>query len=183
MIDSIDLLVFADFNYGALPQHLVDDVVQRCQRRNVMMVADSQASSQLSDVSRFKGMRLLTPTEREARLAMQDPRAGLVVLADALQRKAEAGALLITLGREGLLVHAPDPEASFLTDRLPALNTSPKDPAGAGDSLLITSALALAGGADIWRAAYLGSVAAACQVGRIGNTPLAIEDLVAELES
>ncbi len=34
----------------------------------VMMAADSQVSSQIGDVSRFKGMTLITPTEREARV-------------------------------------------------------------------------------------------------------------------
>lgn len=183
LIESADLLVFSDFNYGCLPQSLVDTIMESCRRRGVMMAADSQASSQLSDVSRFRGVDLMTPTEREARLAMQDSRSGLVVLADTLQRKTGVGALLMTLGREGLLVHAPVSPSAFETDRLPALNTAPKDPAGAGDSLLISSGMALVAGASIWQAAYLGSVAAACQVGRTGNTPLALEELVMELRA
>jgi len=51
-------------------------------------------------------------------------------------------------------------------------NTAPKDPAGAGDSLLTCSAMALAVGANIWQGAFLGSLAAALQVGRVGNSPL-----------
>jgi bifunctional ADP-heptose synthase (sugar kinase/adenylyltransferase) len=53
-----------------------------------------------------------------------------------------------------------------------ALNSSPVDVSGAGDSLLITSALTLAAGGSIWEAACLGSIAAAIQVGRVGNNPL-----------
>jgi len=45
-----------------------------------MMVADSQSSSQVGDISRFTGMELVTPTEREARLALRDFNVGLVVL-------------------------------------------------------------------------------------------------------
>ena len=41
--------------------------------------------------------------------------------------------------------------------------------------------MALSVGADIWKSAYLGSVAAACQVSRIGNTPLTVRELVTEL--
>ena len=69
----------------------------------------------------------------------------------------------------------------YMTDQLPAFNKAPKDPAGAGDSLLMCSALSLAAGADIWKSAYLGSVAAACQVGRVGNSPLSAEELITEL--
>jgi bifunctional ADP-heptose synthase (sugar kinase/adenylyltransferase) len=61
---------------------------------------------------------------------------------------------------------------TFLTDKIGALNNSPKDVSGAGDSLLITSALALSCGGTIWEAAFLGSLAASIQVGRVGNTPL-----------
>src|SRR2546430_2683740 len=115
-----------------------------------MMVADSQSSSQVSDVSRFKGMRLLTPTEREARLATRDFSSGLVILAEALRQKAQAEHVILTLGSEGLVVQVPEPNPGyFSTDRLPALNSAPKDSAGAGDSLLASAAMAVAVGADI----------------------------------
>jgi rfaE bifunctional protein kinase chain/domain len=176
-----DLIIFADFNYGCLPQFLVDDIVELGRKRGVIMVADSQASSQVSDVSRFTGMRLITPTEREARLALRDWNSGLVVLAEALRKKARADYVVITLGSEGILAHAPD-AAEWETDRLPALNTAPRDPAGAGDSFLTCAALALCAGADIWQSVYLGSIAAACQTSRVGNTPLTQSDLIAEID-
>ena len=70
-----------------------------------------------------------------------------------------------------------------MTDKIGALNTAPQDVAGAGDSLLITSALALASGGNIWEAACLGSLSAAVQVGRIGNKPLRIKELMSELDA
>ncbi|MHB1514616.1 MAG: PfkB family carbohydrate kinase [Acidiferrobacteraceae bacterium] len=176
-----DLLIFSDFNYGCLAQDLVDEITTLCQQRNIMMVADSQSSSQVSDISRFRGMYLLTPTEREARLAVRDFNSGLVVLAESLRQKAQARQVIVTLGVEGLLIHAPGDEGEFLTDRLPAFNQTPKDVSGAGDSFLASTSLAMALGTDIWRSAYLGSVAAACQVSRVGNTPLSISELITEL--
>jgi rfaE bifunctional protein kinase chain/domain len=181
-LEDADLLMFSDFNYGCLPQALVDEVTRYCRQREIMMVADSQSSSQMSDVSRFKGMRLLTPTEREARMATRDFGSGLVVLAEAVRLKAEAQHVILTLGGEGLLVQVPDPNPSlFATDQLPAFNSAPKDASGAGDSVLACASMSLAVGADIWQSAYLGSVAAALQVGRVGNTPLTAQDLIKEL--
>jgi rfaE bifunctional protein kinase chain/domain len=181
-LEGADLLIFSDFNYGCLPQYLLDELIAHCQQRKIMMVADSQSSSQVSDVSRFKGMRLLTPTEREARLATRDFTSGLVVLAEALRQKAEAEHVILTLGNEGLLVQVPEPEAGqFATDRLAAFNSSPKDVSGAGDSLLACASMALAVGGSIWQAAYLGAVAAALQVSRVGNSPLNSQDLLTEL--
>jgi rfaE bifunctional protein kinase chain/domain len=177
-----DLLIFSDFNYGSLPQGLVDAVTEECTRRRIPMVADSQSSSQVGDVSRFKGMMLLTPTEREARLAVRDFRSGLVVLAEKLRKKSHAETIIMTLGNEGSMGHAASAESDeWLTDRLPAMSTAPRDPAGAGDSLLTCAAMAMAVGADIWQSMYLGSVAAACQVSRVGNTPLSPEEILIEL--
>ena len=179
---NADLLMFSDFNYGCLPQYIVDELIDYCRARSIMMVADSQSSSQVSDVSRFKGVKLLTPTEREARLATRDFSSGLVILAEALRRKADAEHVILTLGSEGLLVQVPEAQPGyFSTDQLPAFNSAPKDAAGAGDSVLACASLALAVGADIWQSAYLGSVAGALQVGRVGNTPLNVQDLVTEL--
>jgi rfaE bifunctional protein kinase chain/domain len=182
ILDDIDVLVFSDFNYGCLPQSLVDKMIQSAEERGVMMAADSQSSSQVGDISRFQGMALLTPTEREARISTRNHQDGLVVLAEALRRQSSAKSILLKLGEEGLLIHAGiGADNDWLTDRVSALNTAPKDVAGAGDSLLITSALTLASGGTIWEAACLGSLAAAVQVGRVGNTPINIDELLREL--
>lgn len=180
-IKNTDLLIFSDFNYGCLPQTLVDEIIELGEKHKVTMVADSQASSQISDVSRFTGMRLITPTEREARLAMRDWNAGLAVLAETLRQKSRAENVVVTLGSEGVLVHAQN-ATQWDTDRLPAFNTAPRDPAGAGDSFLTCAAMALCAGVDIWQAVYLGSLAAACQTSRVGNTPLTQADLIAEID-
>lgn len=183
LVDA-SLLVFSDFNYGCLPQRLLDQLAQICRRREIPMVADSQSSSQFGDVSRFKNMMLITPTEHEARLAVGDSTSGLVVLAEKLSAKAGSRYLLITLGAEGVFIHSPNaPSHKLITDILPAMNPSPKDVSGAGDSMLTCCAMALTVGASIWEAAFIGSIAAACQVGRIGNRPLAVSEILREIAS
>jgi rfaE bifunctional protein kinase chain/domain len=181
IIGDVDLLVFSDFNYGCLPQPLVDKIYKIAKENRIKLAADSQSSSQIGDIARFKGMDLLTPTEHEARLAMRNREDGLVVLAEKLRQLSDARNVLLKLGEDGLLIHSGGSSGKWITDRISALNAAPKDVAGAGDSLLIVSALALASGADIWEAAVLGSFAAAVQVGRIGNTPLNAKEFLREL--
>ena len=181
-IKEVNLLVFSDFNYGCLPQSLVDRIVSLCKVHDVYLAADSQSSSQVGDIGRFKEINLLTPTEHEARISMRNREDGLVVLAETLRVKTQAENILLKLGEEGLLIHAnQQTDHNWLTDRIDALNTSPRDVSGAGDSLLITASMALTCGATIWEAAYLGSLAAAIQVGRVGNTPLSVAELIQEL--
>jgi bifunctional ADP-heptose synthase (sugar kinase/adenylyltransferase) len=185
-LDKIDLLVFSDFNYGCLPQSLVEKIIDSAKRRGILLAADSQSSSQIGDISRFKGMDILTPTEREARISIRNHEDGLVVLAEMLRQQSSAKNILLKLGEEGVLIHSANGLATgqvneWETDRVGALNSAPKDVAGAGDSLLITCALTLAAGGNIWEAACLGSLAAAVQVGRVGNTPIQVSELQREL--
>lgn len=181
LVDA-NLLVFSDFNYGCLPQPLVERVTALAKERGVLLAADSQSSSQVGDISRFSGMDLITPTEREARIAVRNHEDGLVVLAEKLRQQAQAKNVLLKMGEEGLLIHAcGGADVGIMTDQVPALNSHPKDVAGAGDSLLIAGAMAMACGASIWEAGCLGSLAAAIQVGRVGNSPLQIDELLREI--
>lgn len=178
-----DLLVFSDFNYGLLPQSLVDEIIQLCNSHNIPMVADSQTSSQVGDISRYKNMQLITPTEKEVRVALNNPDDGLVILAQKLTKIAKPQNLVITLAEEGVFIHLPtDNFNNWENDRLPAINRNAKDPAGAGDCFLAASSLLLAAGADAWTAFYVGSIAAACQVDNLGNTPLELSVLEKAIE-
>ena len=177
-----DLILFSCYNYGCLPQKLVESIAERAASRGVMMAADSQASSQMADISRFKGMALITPTEREARLALRDFDSGLAFVSERLQETAVAKNLIISLGSEGMLIRGPKDHNQH-SDRLPAFNTAPKDVAGAGDSLFTTAAMSLCVGRDIWEGAYIGALAAALQVSRVGNSPLRAVDLIAEIDA
>ena len=180
-VPDCQLVVFSDFNYGCLPQTLVERLIELCKEHGVMMVADSQSSSQTGDVSRFRGMHLLTPTEHEARVSSRNHEDGLVVLAERLRVRSKARNIILKLGREGALLHLESNEGGVQTDRIPALNLSPRDASGAGDALLVASAMLMAVGATPWEAAYVGTVAAAVQVSRTGNIPLTQTDLKREL--
>ena len=181
VIEDVDLLVFSDFNYGCLPQLLVDKLIKLANAHNLMLAADSQSSSQIGDISRFRGVNLITPTEREARISSRNHEDGLVVLVQQLKKLSSTDNIFLKMGEEGMLIYSGDTNVNDLTDSISALNTSPRDVAGAGDSLLISGALAMTAGGSIWEAALIGSLAAAIQVGRVGNTPLKSKELLKEL--
>lgn len=182
LIEDCGLLVLSDFNYGCLPQALVDELCSRARSAGLFIAADSQSSSQFGDVARFAGVDLLTPTEHEARVSLREHEDGLVVLAERLRVRSGATNIILKLGAEGALLHFESSDGDFLTDRIPPLNSLPQDVAGAGDSMLITAAMALGVGASPWEATYIGSIAAAVQIGRVGNIPLQMFDLIRELQ-
>lgn len=169
ILSRVDLVIFSDFNYGCLPQALVDQVIFECKKRSIQYFADSQASSQSGDIGRYVGATFIFATEREARLATNDFKSGVQNIANNLLNRCKSAGLLLKLGGEGLLVVRKSP---YYTDLIPALNLRPLDVAGAGDAMLAAASLSRMTGSDIFEAAYLGSIAAAIQVSRHGNIPI-----------
>lgn len=183
VISNIDLMIFSDFNYGVLPQSLVEKISQLCHENNVKIVADSQTSSQVGDISRYNNMKLLTPTEKEVRVALNNAYDGLVVLADKLFKKSNPENLVITLAGDGIFIHIPERDKKvWINDTLPAFNKNAVDPAGAGDCFLAVSSLALCSGSTPWSAFFLANLAAACQVSVMGNKPLLLKTLKQNLD-
>ena len=181
-IDEYDLIVFSDFNYGLLPNRLVEKCVSEASKRGIICVADSQCSSQVGDVSRFKGMSLISATEREVRISLRDADDGLTVMAERLRLQARANHVLVKLGGDGVLIHTSSGAGRVTTNQLPALNDKPVDVAGAGDSMLIAASMALTVGGSPWEASLIGSVASALQVNRLGNQPISRSDLLAAID-
>ena len=179
-IDDINLIIFSDFSYGVLTNNLIEKISKIGLSKKIFMSADSQSSSQIGDISKFKDMTLVTPTEREIRLSLNDFESGLVVISDNLTKTTKTKYIFTTLGAEGLMIYNTNKD-ELLTDSVKSLATNVKDVSGAGDSLLTCSSMALCVGANIWESGYLGSMASAVQVSRVGNIPINKDDLLKEL--
>lgn len=180
-LEDYDLIIFSDFSYGVLTKNIIENITLYAKKKSIVMVADSQSSSQIGDISKFKNMDIVTPTEREIRLSINDFESGLVVLSEKLHKKLNSKYIFTTLGSEGIVIYNSI-KNELLTDNIQALNTNAKDVSGAGDSLLTCSSMAKVVGANIWESAYLGSIAAAIQVSRLGNIPIKKEELLHELD-
>jgi rfaE bifunctional protein kinase chain/domain len=184
IMESVDLVILSDFSYGVLTKKITQKILQTAKESKMFVAADSQSSSQIGDLSRFEFSDLITSTEREARLELKDENSGLVILAEKLRSELGARNILLKLGGDGVIIHGTDSEGQIIsTDQVPALNDSFVDTSGAGDSLLAAAALSLASSATIYEATLLGSLVAAIQVGRIGNTPITISSVTELLQS
>ena len=170
-----------------LPVNFTSDHPSKiAKKKSILCVADSQSSSQTGNIARFNNMDLILPTEREARISLRNNEDGLVVISDKIMKESNSRYLILKLGADGILVEDSFARNSkiandWYTDRLPSFNVNPIDVAGAGDSLLISGSLTMTAGGSIWEAALIGSLAAAIQVGRVGNTPLKSKELLKEL--
>ncbi|MEI8256535.1 MAG: PfkB family carbohydrate kinase [Deltaproteobacteria bacterium] len=182
-LPGMDGVVVSDFVYGVVTPRVLEAVESLARKHRVKLFGDVQCSSQTGDASKLRGMTLLTPTEKEARIAMGDFTSGVEALAGAFLKKTGSENLVLKLGASGLVAYAPRAGTdAFRPVYFPALEANPVDVSGAGDALLAVMAIAMSGGLDVISAAALGSCAAAISVSRVGNVPVTSGELVSLLE-
>ena len=176
--DRIDAVIYCDFGYGTITAGLLGQLKGILSRRDRIIAAD--VSGQRGRLLGFRDADLLCPTERELRLALHDFENGLSNVAWNAMDATQARHMLLTLGKKGIVVfdrQSQDPGSPLWRQRLrseylPSLAGQVVDPLGCGDALLAAATLALTAGGNLMQAAYLGSAAAAIEIGHLGNVPL-----------
>lgn len=177
-ITKYDLVILSDFSYGALSQNLINKIIKISRNNNLIIVSDSQSSSQIGDITKFKKSSIITPTEHEARLALKNYHDGIYELARKLKEVCQVDTVVLTLGADGIIIVTDDKDINDVKiDVIPSLQKNPKDVAGAGDAFLLGMSLSIAKNANIWEACFIGSLLAGIQVSRQGNIPVSINEL------
>jgi rfaE bifunctional protein kinase chain/domain/rfaE bifunctional protein nucleotidyltransferase chain/domain len=179
-------VIFADFGYGAITGGLLEKLMPALRPRVPIITADVSGHASLL---RFRDVDLLCPTEREVRQTLNDFSSGLNAVIHRLFSTTGARQALITMGSQGLVAFdqcqpsRPGEawERKLRSAYLPSLAASVVDPMGCGDALLATASLALAAGAPLHAAAYLGSIAAAIAGQSLGNNAVTADAFVARL--
>ena len=171
-LNDLDYLVISDFNYGLLSPEICKSLMTSAKKNNVPVSVDCQISSQIGDLKKYHGAKLVTPTEVEARSALKDFDSGVAYLGEKLRDELEAEHLILKLGAQGALIFT-ELDGKTQIENIPGLAIEKVvDASGAGDSMMAVATLTLAASNDIFMAAYLGSLAAGLQVTRRGNTAL-----------
>lgn len=183
----LDLVIFSDFNYGLLTKYVIDKIIKISKEKKIFIAADCQSSSQKGDLSKYKNVDMVTPTEFEARQCLQNYDDGLIVLANKLSEKLNTKKIVLKLGRDGVILHNKIDTSKWSNDRIYALNKYPKDVSGAGDALLIGTSVSLVINKNLksnfYTAAFIGSLFAAVQVNKIGNIPIKINEILSLIKN
>ena len=178
MTKSIQGIIVSDFVYGVVTPGVLEYIAQVAKKYSIKLYGDSQSSSQIGNVSKFLNYDLLTPTEKETRLALDDKYNGLEVLGRRFIKMTNVKNLLITLADKGFISFENNMDNGFIkTQHFPALTVNPLDVIGAGDAMLAVLSLSICTGASLMEASTLASGVAAMAVNKIGNVPVTIEEL------
>ena len=166
---NIDGILVSDFVYGVVTQNVLNTISNLSKQFDIKLYGDLQCSSQIGKVSKFNGFDLITPTEKESRIALDDDESGIEWVATTLLKNTNSKNMLMKLGSDGFIAYSKN-----LIDRqdFPALSVNPVDVTGAGDSLFAVMSVSLSSGANLIEASVIGTCMASLAVKEIGNTPI-----------
>lgn len=177
-VEGIDGIIISDFVYGVITEKVLNKIFEISKVKNIKVFGDVQCSSQTGDVTKFRDIELITPTEKEARIGLSDQSSGLEALAVKLIKKTNNNNVVITLGSQGILAYSKNKNhIKIHSEYFPALEENPIDVAGAGDSVMSGYALALCHGLNLMEASALASCLAGISVSRIGNIPIKTDEI------
>jgi D-beta-D-heptose 7-phosphate kinase/D-beta-D-heptose 1-phosphate adenosyltransferase len=177
-------VIIEDYGKGVIQNALVERVVVLARERAIPVGYDPKDDHAVS----VSGITLATPNFKEACEAAgesvydplvdpaTDPR--LIRAATALMKKWSPELLAITLGPHGMYLCRPGSDPVLLPTRAREVF----DVSGAGDTVIATSLLALAAGADPIEAASLANYAAGVVCAKVGTAPCSRDELIKAIE-
>lgn len=186
--EGADAAIVADFGLGLFSATSARRVGAAL--RPLVGVLAGDVSGRRSHLHAFAGFDLVCPSESELRAALNRHDESLPAVVSELAEERSIRSVIVTMGAEGLVAFdrlprelvQPGPNATTLkAEHVPALSAHAIDPLGCGDALISVATLALASadepGGGLLAAGFLGSIAAAVQVQRLGNTVVSATDL------
>lgn len=172
LLAEADALLVSDYRSGVVTERLAEEALRMARARGLLATVDSQGN-----LDKFRGYDLVKCNRAEAGAAVGFPLASEEAVrgaVDALLQRTGAGAVVVTLGPEGLALGLAD--GGYW--RLPAANrTEVFDVTGAGDTLIALATLGRLAGLDWPLAAALANYGAGLVVRKLGNATPTVEEL------
>jgi rfaE bifunctional protein kinase chain/domain len=177
-IRAADVVVVSDYGGGLVtPDRWQRAVASVTRRRSPLVFVDSRYG-----LMGFKGLTACTPNESEVEtllgIRIGDDRDALERAGRALLRRLACQAVLVTRGSRGMALFVPGAP----TDHIPIVGSDQvTDVTGAGDTVIVVFAMAVAAGATFGEAARLANHAGGAVVMKRGTATVSAAELLAML--
>ncbi|NQT81263.1 MAG: D-glycero-beta-D-manno-heptose-7-phosphate kinase [Candidatus Aminicenantes bacterium] len=174
--EEYDGILMSDYNKGVITKSLMNKLLALAQKRKIPVFVDPK----VENFSLFSPVTLLTPNHFEAEKIVHHE-----CLTDSDVEKAgqkilshiSTPYLIIKRGEQGMTVF----EKGKKPLHIPTVAKEVYDVTGAGDTVIVTAALALLSGGTIQEAAVLANTAAGIVAGKIGTAAVTAEELLSFL--
>ena len=174
-------IVVSDFVYGVITKGVLKKIKALSKKYEIPLFGDLQCSTQLGSILKFKDFSLLSPNEKEARIAFQDKDISLEILSTDLLKRTNSKNLIMKLGAKGFISYNMNQKGEIFSQAFPALIPNPTDVTGAGDSLLAVMAIGLSIGENLMTTSAIGCCQTALAVRFMGNGPIKYQELKDEV--
>jgi D-beta-D-heptose 7-phosphate kinase/D-beta-D-heptose 1-phosphate adenosyltransferase len=177
IIPDVDLILISDYGKGLITPSLVARLVEISKNNNKITIADPKGL----DFTKYSGVSLLTPNLKEASLAsgVEISNANsIAAIGENLLRKSGIEKLLITCGKDGMVLFEPGLEPYKISTKAREVY----DVSGAGDTVVAVLGLGIAAGLSIKDSISLANTAAGIVVGKVGTATVSRKELLQALE-
>lgn len=168
IIDQHEIIILSDYGKGflATPEALI----QYARKTDKIVLVDPKGDS----FEKYRGSSLITPNraEFEAIVGVQQDEQSLLTAGESLRKSLNLEALLVTRSEEGMTLFEEDNATT-----LPARSLDVFDVTGAGDTVIATTAYALAEGHTLLEAAKIANTAASIVIRKMGAAQVSREEL------
>jgi D-beta-D-heptose 7-phosphate kinase/D-beta-D-heptose 1-phosphate adenosyltransferase len=174
---EMDAVILSDYNKGLLTPKLMSSVIGHARKRNLIITGDPKPEN----IMLFSGATLISPNQSEAERSVHikiDNEKKLLAAGQKLLEMLGSEAILITRGEEGMSLF----ERGGKVSHVPTVAREVFDVSGAGDTVISTLTLALAGGGSFQEAAVAANCAAGITVAEIGVATTTQTELKARIE-
>lgn len=167
-----DIVVLSDYGKGGLTH--ISELIRLARAANKPVLVDPKGD----DYSKYAGATLITPNHSELRQVVGHWSSDeeLSIKARKLRKDLGLQALLVTRSEEGMTLYAEGETYHQAADAREVFDVS-----GAGDTVIATLAVMLAGGVGWAEAIRIANVAAGIVVGKLGTAVVTREELAAAL--
>jgi D-beta-D-heptose 7-phosphate kinase/D-beta-D-heptose 1-phosphate adenosyltransferase len=157
-------VVLSDYAKGVLTPRVIRAAIDAARAANKPIIVDPKAH----DYAIYRGATIITPNRKELSDHTRRPvktTAEIAAAAADLAATVESAAVLATLSEDGMFLHVEGAEPVHV----PAYPVKVRDVSGAGDTVVATLSVLLAGGADFESAMRVSNAAASVVVGKSGT--------------
>ncbi|MBP9191128.1 MAG: D-glycero-beta-D-manno-heptose-7-phosphate kinase [Ignavibacteria bacterium] len=173
------IIILQDYNKGVLTKELIKNVISFSNSNNIKLLVDPK----FENFFEFKNTYLFKPNRKELEDALGKKiksSEDVELFALELMNELRSENIILTLGEEGMLIFE-NHNGSLKKIKIPTKARKVADVSGAGDTVISTIAVCLAGGASLEDAAIISNYAAGLVVEEVGIVPVYKDKLISHI--
>jgi rfaE bifunctional protein kinase chain/domain len=179
--NKFNIILLQDYNKGVLTKSLIHKIIKFAKEKNIKVLVDPK----FENFFEFKNVFVFKPNRKEledafGRTAKTDD--DLISICNELIKKINCDNLVLTLGEKGIMI-IKNQSGSLKVSSFKTRARKVADVSGAGDTVISTLAVCIAGGASVDDAVEISNLAAAVVVEEVGIVPIEKKSLLIQINT